>query len=98
MWVYDDREFRYDSVRLADRNQAYYRVFHMPKRNLTRSIVDATCLIPDLEPGRYAVEVWDTYRGEIIDITELDATDEGLRVSLPEFRKDIALKVKQILY
>ncbi|MFP4176905.1 MAG: DUF5060 domain-containing protein [Candidatus Brocadiia bacterium] len=57
--------------------------------------------IRGLKPGEYTVEVWDTYEGKIIKKMNADSEkgeddDEksSLTIELPEFSRDVAVKVK----
>ena len=52
--------------------------------------------IPDIEMGVYAVEWWDTFSGKIMAHEIQKAKDDALCVSLPEFTKDIACKIRRI--
>jgi len=53
----------------------------------------AVITIPDVQDGRYSVEVWDTHEGTVM--TSLQATAQGGAVAfeLPPFTHDIACKV-----
>ncbi|MFP4058454.1 MAG: DUF5060 domain-containing protein [Candidatus Brocadiia bacterium] len=48
----------------------------------------------DFQPGRYRVEFWNTYTGEVVARAEVQSDGERLRLDLPEFRNDIAVKVR----
>ena len=49
-----------------------------------------------LKPGKYHVEFWDTYKGEIISKLDLETAKEKgtLTIQLPTVRRDIAIKIK----
>jgi hypothetical protein len=98
VWVYDDREFSYGPAELRDREKIYHQIFEMPKLNPTRNIAGAVCTVPGLAPGKYTVEIWNTYEGSLIGSTEMETSDGNLSIPLPDFKKDIALKIKNILY
>ena len=51
--------------------------------------------IQDIENGDYDVEFWDTYKGIILSTSIITAKNKTLRINLPTFSKDIALKVKR---
>ena len=52
-------------------------------------------VVPDLTPGMYAVEFWDTTAGTVIDSASLTTQEDGsLHIALPDFNKDVAIKVK----
>lgn len=50
--------------------------------------------IPGLAPGRYRVTSWDTSLGEIRDVREATADDDGLRLALAPVLTDVALAVR----
>ncbi len=52
--------------------------------------------VPELKPGSYTVEIWDTLKGEVIATQTLNTTAEGLSIPLPEFMEDLALKVRKV--
>jgi len=47
-------------------------------------------------PGRYKIEFWDTYRGEISDAKMINHSNGKLKIELPSFQNDVALKVKRV--
>lgn len=51
--------------------------------------------IPELNDGRYKIKTIDTYSGETIDEIEKNVAGD-LVVNLPDFQKDIALKIERI--
>jgi len=64
-------------------------------------VAPATVTINGLEPGAYDIEIWDTYRGEIVDRqqgqsrpADGDAADTVLVLKTPPFARDIACKVR----
>jgi uncharacterized repeat protein (TIGR01451 family) len=61
-----------------------------------RTISGATLTIADMVDGRYDVEVWDPYGdGGLLQTLPADAVGGELVVSLPDFTRDLALKVRQ---
>ncbi|HEX6972142.1 MAG TPA: hypothetical protein VF234_07970, partial [Limnochordia bacterium] len=56
-------------------------------------IEGAEVIVPDVPPGGYAVEIWDSWAGRPLETRTLRATAEGLVVPLPPFRRDLALKI-----
>jgi len=48
----------------------------------------------DMADGQYTVEFWDTYAGKVVGRQDLAAQGHILRIALPTFRNDIALKIK----
>jgi len=59
-----------------------------------RSYSGAGITIPGLAPGKYNIEFWDTYKGIILSTVPVTNTAGSVQVPLPEFKRDIALKVK----
>ena len=61
----------------------------------TRTISGATVDIPGLPNGRYDVDVYDTYgSGGVIGTRSATATGGVLRIVLPDFQRDVALKYR----
>jgi hypothetical protein len=58
-------------------------------------IEGAAVEVKDLEDGRYQVEWWDTYRGDIMLHAEAWSEYGTMRVDIPEFRRDIACKIRK---
>ena len=94
VWVYDDEEFSFGPARISDPDKKHHEVFNMSKLIPTRTVSGAVCTIPGLAHGKYNVEIWDTYTGEIIEKKEMNHAEDNLSVELPDFKKDIALKIK----
>ncbi len=57
------------------------------------AIRDAWVTVAGMKPGSYRVEYWDTYAGRISRAAELRTTANGLRIPLPTFATDLALKI-----
>jgi len=76
---------------------AYVWVYHP---SVVRSLegippVDGARLdLPDMTPGRYRIEFWNTYTGEVSGRLDMAFGDTTLHIALPTFRNDIALKIK----
>ncbi|MCM8769749.1 MAG: hypothetical protein NC911_08820, partial [Candidatus Omnitrophica bacterium] len=47
-----------------------------------------------LLPGNYRVEFWDTYEGKVIDSMRISHQSGSFLVTLPFFKRDLAIKVK----
>jgi hypothetical protein len=47
----------------------------------------------NLDAGSYTVEFWNPARGEIIATTTIAAQDGGLTLTLPPFKRDLAVRV-----
>jgi hypothetical protein len=51
--------------------------------------------IEDVEDGAWAVEFWDTVKGERFRAETIEAKDGRLRFALPEFGNDVAMKLRR---
>jgi len=47
-----------------------------------------------LAEGDYVVEIWDTFTGEIIRTENISMTSDGVTIALPDFDRDLAIKIK----
>ncbi len=56
-------------------------------------IKDALVRINGLVAGKYKVEFWDTWKGQIIETREVKSDADGIDVKLPSFKRDIAFKI-----
>ena len=54
-----------------------------------------TVRIDELAPGSYALEWWDTHAGKILAVDQGTADENGLRISVPRFDRDIACKIRR---
>jgi len=85
---------------LQNQRKAYVWVYssssmeRMPRRKLAPVFKGISIQLSGLDPGKYRVEVWDTYKGERITQSTLDTRGSALTIPLPEFRTDCAIKVK----
>lgn len=52
--------------------------------------------IPNLDAGNYRVVYYDTYTGATINEQTLQATQQGLNLTLPSFSRDIAIKASKL--
>lgn len=59
-----------------------------------RHLRDVEVSIPDMRAGRYSVEYWDTIEGQVIATAELTGTGGALKMILPQFAQDLAIKIK----
>lgn len=59
-------------------------------------IPESRLLVTGLRPGAYRVEAFDTWKGVVTDAIEAEATDEGLWLTLPEVRIDVAVRVRRL--
>jgi hypothetical protein len=58
-------------------------------------ITCATIDIQGLRPGDYRLEWWHTYEGRVIRTERISLAEGPLRISVPTFSGDIALKIRQ---
>ncbi len=61
-------------------------------------VSNATMNIGGLRPGKYRVEFWNTYTGELIGSQNIEFTKDtkNVEVNLPAVKRDIALKIKPV--
>lgn len=52
-------------------------------------------VVHGLADGAYTIEIWNTVLGYVIQTVEAPSAGGSLTVALPQFTKDLALKVKQ---
>ena len=90
------------ALALQNTRKAYVWVFsrtsteRYPKRpDQGPRFSDISIVLTGFDPGKYRVEVWDTYRGTIIKTLEVAAKSGNLVIPLPTFHTDCALKVKR---
>lgn len=66
----------------------------LPEERHALLISDASLHL-DLPAGSYAVEYWDTYRGQIISVSDATVPSEAsFTLRLPDFRRDLAVKIR----
>ncbi|MBM4037881.1 MAG: DUF5060 domain-containing protein [Planctomycetes bacterium] len=89
------------ALALQGQSKAYVWVYstsameRMPSPQMAPRFKDISLRLTGLNPGKYRVEVWDTYKGGLIgQPSELATVGSSLTIPLPEFRTDCALKVK----
>ena len=89
------------AMSLQNRESCYAWVYdqqvseRMPASDeLADDVVGLTLVVIGMNPGKYGVEIWDTYKGTIISTSETEAARRTVSVKLPTFKKDIALKIK----
>ncbi|MBU1083772.1 MAG: hypothetical protein KKG84_01635, partial [Candidatus Omnitrophica bacterium] len=51
--------------------------------------------LSDIEDGGYAIQWWDTFKGEVISRGKTEAVNGKLTVEVPDFSKDIACRIKK---
>jgi hypothetical protein len=60
-------------------------------------VTDAAIEIRGFRDGTYRVEWWDTYEGKTIRMEQVSCTGESLRIPIPSFSRDIAVKIRRQL-
>jgi hypothetical protein len=88
-WIYDNAEF--DIYTKTNRDVG---IFHETREYVAPEFRNVQVPIKGLSQGKYLVEVWDTYKGEVITSKVLETVGTTVTVELPPFIKDIALKIK----
>ncbi|MFW6108700.1 MAG: hypothetical protein ACOC8D_02690, partial [bacterium] len=89
-----------DAMALQTARQAYVWVYSesaalkMPSRATAPTFEGVVLGLRGFEQGTYRVEVWDTFKGAIVATLDVEADSGRLRIPLPPFRIDCALKVK----
>ena len=68
----------------------------MQKPTHAREYKNVAVLINNLKAGKYDVEFWDTYKGEVIRKVQAAPNGNSLRFDLPAFKRDIAVKIKPV--
>lgn len=58
-------------------------------------IKDLEIMLYDFKDGKYIVEFWDTYKGEVMKKEIVEATNGVIRIKISELERDIALKIYQ---
>jgi len=53
-------------------------------------------VIPGFSPGTFKVELWDTYKGEIVETRHLRCTSGHLAITPLKVDKDVAIKVRRM--
>jgi hypothetical protein len=84
---------------ILNNQEAYIWVYDLnetiydPAINKDALISQAHLVIEGMNAGDYVIELWDTYSGMITDIKEVTSLNGDIAVDLPEFKRDIAIKV-----
>jgi hypothetical protein len=52
--------------------------------------------IADWTPGRYRVEIWDTYEGKPLSTQTLTVNQSGLSLELPTIERDLAVRLSRL--
>ncbi|HHN45917.1 MAG TPA: hypothetical protein ENN09_00610 [Planctomycetes bacterium] len=73
-----------------DRDEMTY----LPPPDRRRLRENVALKIPSLSTGRYSIEIWDTYSGEMLERSTAAAPTGALSFTLPPFRTDVALKYR----
>ena len=59
-------------------------------------VKDLEIVLHELEDGNYLVEIWDTYRGVIVEKQEAKAVNGSLVIKIRKVESDVALKVYRV--
>lgn len=80
-------------VRLEARSWTHVCITKEPIRPVAPSVLT----IPQIAPGRWKAELWDTWAGKILQTVPIDvSSDREAHISLPEITKDIAVQLKRM--
>lgn len=86
---------------LKSNRRVYAWIYHCktPLGEATPDIIGGTIRISGLNPGRYKIEFWDTYTGEISEKREVTIPVDGVQskpllLELPVVKRDLAIKIK----
>jgi len=67
------------------------------RKKKRRRFAGASLRLAEVPPGRYAVEIWDCWTGEVVETIEAEAGPEKrLDVALPPFVEHCALKIRAV--
>ncbi|MDD5067803.1 MAG: DUF5060 domain-containing protein [bacterium] len=64
------------------------------ERDQALVIRNSVVTLGDMKNKVYSVEFWDTYKGVMIKKIGVKASADGLKISMPDFRNDMACKIK----
>ncbi|MBU1078580.1 MAG: DUF5060 domain-containing protein [Spirochaetes bacterium] len=65
-------------------------------REAPLNIMNVKVTIKDMEKGNYSVEFWDTYTGKVMKKISLNVNGKILDLKLPDFKNDMACKIKKV--
>ena len=84
---------RMSLVWFYDRHSSWYqRSIGKPLRSF-----DGVCAyLPAKSGARYRIEWWDTWRGHVVEESQLTAQDGNLRLAPPRFERDVVCKVRKM--
>lgn len=96
----DNSNIRY--IGLKGQNKAYIWIqdrnndFDAIKNGYVPELIKGcTIQIFDMEKSDYIAEYYDTYSGQIVMKSDVKYSGEGLDVIIPDFKRDIAVKIKK---
>ena len=75
---------------VQNREHTWWNVVHA---NPIPPVERATVTVNALEPGRYRVEIWDTWTGAVTRQSEASAIQGVARIPLPAIERDLAMKL-----
>ncbi len=90
---------------IGNNNRAYiwirdirYNVYELHKENYApQNMKDVIFQLNNLDEGLYKIEFWDTRSGEIKQSEQSESRQGKLRVKVPDFKRDIAVKIYSII-
>lgn len=94
----EDRQLAILALRSSDR--AYAWVYNRARLSAAAAWKEsnpagAEVSLSGLGAGTYSVEVWDTYKGEMMEKMQVETESGPVEFELPAFEKDVAVKVKK---
>jgi len=90
-----------DFIGIQNKKEGYFwifdkKIFDAPLKRINPvKIEDAILEFGSFEKGIYRIEFWDTYKGEVVKVINIE-NEKILKVPVIPFEKDIALKIKKI--
>ncbi len=85
---------------LKNENSAYLWVYdrrqmlRWTSERLAREFTGASVTVPNMPQGDYKIEIWSPCAGKILKEYALKNTDGSIKVTLPKFKRDVAVKIK----
>lgn len=89
------------NIGMQNRKEGYFwiydkRIYESRILRKPKKITGLKITVKYFIPGKYRIEFWDTYNGKIILSEEKEFKGFENLIKIPEFEKDIALKIKRI--
>ena len=83
LWIYDQRVYRTGTRRRLS-------------APTVRTMDASQWRLDNLTAGRYKVEFWDTWKGEVVSMREAQSSAGALLLDVPAFESDIACKIDRV--